>query len=218
MTKARIRETDHGITGEFNVEMYDHFQRDFRNKGILATDRIIKSGIDRGIALEIGPGPGYLGLEWLHKTDYTNLTGLEISKDMITMAERNCREYRLEKRAGYILGEAEHMPFKDSSFDAVFSNGSLHEWTDPVLVFNEIFRVLQTGGRFFVSDLRRDVRILVKWFMYSFTKPKEIRPGFLTSLSAAYTIDEVPDLIEKGKFRNIKVSQNPFGLQVAGVK
>ena len=32
---------------------------------------------------EIGPGPGYLGLEWLKKTQGTHLTGVDISPGMI---------------------------------------------------------------------------------------------------------------------------------------
>ncbi len=47
MTRTGITESDHGITGDFNVEIYDRFQRNFRNRRILATDRIIKSGIRR---------------------------------------------------------------------------------------------------------------------------------------------------------------------------
>ena len=49
------------------------------------------------------------------------------------------------------------MPFDDSSFDAVISNGSLHEWEDSKRVFNEIYRVLRQGGRYCITDLRRDV-------------------------------------------------------------
>lgn len=218
MTKARIIETEHGITGEFNVEIYDRFQRNFRDRGILATDRIIQSGINRGSALEIGPGPGYLGLEWLKKTDKTRLIGVEISEDMIRISERNSRFYGLEERVQYVCAEGEHMPFEESKFDAVFTNGSLHEWSDPVLVFAEIYRVLVPGGRFFVSDLRRDVPFLSKWFMYSLCKPREIRPGFLTSVRAAYTRDEIRILIKDLRFKEVQVSQNPFGLQITGVK
>ena len=218
MAKHRITETDHGITGEFNVGIYDLFQRKFRDKGILATERIIKSGITKGIALEIGPGPGYLGLEWLRKTEYTMLTGLEISEDMIRIANKNRQEYALDKRVNYVLGEGEKMPFKNNSYDAVFTNGSLHEWTDPVAVFKEIYRVLVPNGRFFISDLRRDVPLPNKWFMYSLCKPKEIRPGFLTSVRAAYTRKEIHDLISTINFRMVEVSQNPFGLQITGKK
>ena len=218
MTKTRIKETDHGITGEFNVELYDRFQRNFRDKGILATDRIIKSGISRGTALEIGPGPGYLGLEWLRKTQNTRLSAVEISEDMIRISERNSRDYGLEERTDYVSGAAEHMPFADKLFDAVFTNGSMHEWSDPVQVFKEIHRVLVQEGRFFISDLRRDVSFPFKWFMYSLSKPREIRPGFLTSVRAAYTRDEARELVRTAGFRETEVSQNPFGLQITGIK
>jgi len=68
MTRPRIVETDQGIQGAFNVESYDAMQRYLRDKGWIETDAIIKSGISTGKALEICPGPGYLGLKWLKKT------------------------------------------------------------------------------------------------------------------------------------------------------
>jgi ubiquinone/menaquinone biosynthesis C-methylase UbiE len=218
MVKPRIKETDQGISGEFTVELYNIFQRNFRDKGILATDRIIKSGISRGHALEIGPGPGYLGLEWLRKTHDTKLTGVEISNDMINISERNTRDYGLEERTSYVAGDAGDIPFPDKHFDAVFTNGSLHEWSDPVRAFSEIHRVLVPGGRFFVSDLRRDVSPPVRWFMYSMTQPEEIRPGFLASVKAAYIKSEIRELIRTVNFREIVVSQNLFGLQITGSK
>jgi hypothetical protein len=80
VTKARIVETVEGIQDEFAVDVYDRMMRRLRDKGWMETDRILKSGITRGSALEIGPGPGYLGLEWLKKTEGTSLTAVEISK------------------------------------------------------------------------------------------------------------------------------------------
>ena len=88
MIKPRVKETDQGIQGELIVETYDQFQKGMRDKGWIETDAIIKSGICAGHALELGPGPGYVGLEWLKKTQATRLTGLDISPDMIAMAER----------------------------------------------------------------------------------------------------------------------------------
>ena len=95
MVKPRISETDRGITGEFNTQMYDIMMRNMRDKGWIETNLIIKEGISSGLALEIGPGPGYLGLEWLKKTTGTRLKGLEISDDMIALARKNAIEYGL---------------------------------------------------------------------------------------------------------------------------
>jgi len=65
MPRPRVVETDSGIQGEFIVAVYDEMQRRLRDKGWIETKDIIKSGITKGCALEIGSGPGYLGLEWL---------------------------------------------------------------------------------------------------------------------------------------------------------
>jgi len=126
MVKPRISETSDGITGEFNTQTYAAMMRRMRDKGWLETTLIIQAGISSGIALEVGPGPGYLGLEWLKQTKGTSLRGLDISEDMIAIAERNAGEYGLTERVEYLRGDARRMPFEDEYFDAVFSNGSLH--------------------------------------------------------------------------------------------
>ncbi len=120
MVKPRVKETDEGIQDEFTVEIYDQMLRRLRNKGWMETDQIIKSGIDNGLSLEVGPGPGYLGLEWLKKTNNTKLMGIEISPAMIKMATKNSEEYGFGKRVKYVKGDAQKMSFEDNYFDGIF--------------------------------------------------------------------------------------------------
>jgi ubiquinone/menaquinone biosynthesis C-methylase UbiE len=211
-------ETDSGIQGELNVALYDRMQRRLRDKGWVETKEILGSGIIAGSVLEIGPGPGYLGLEWLKCTEGTTLKGLEISSDMISLARRNAQEYGLSGRAEYVLSTGADMPFDDETFDAVFTNGSLHEWSDPTSTFSEIRRVLKTGGRFFISDLRRDMSFLIRWFLWINAKPKEIRPGLTSSMNAAYTPDELREMIRATEMAGCKMGVSPFGLSLAGRK
>jgi ubiquinone/menaquinone biosynthesis C-methylase UbiE len=218
MPKARIVETDSGIEGEFTVATYDMMQRRLRDRGWIETNDIIQSGITEGLALELGPGPGYLGLEWLKNTDGTRLKGLDISADMIAIAERNAQEYSLRSRVEYLRSSGDKMPFDNTMFDAVFTNGSLHEWADPKNTLNEIWRVLKKGGMIFISDLRRDMVILLKWFLYIATKPKEIRPGLISSINAAYTPDELKELIKDTKLANCEVAGNLIGVKITGKK
>ena len=138
MVRPRISETDHGITGDVNTQAYDQMMRRLRDRGWMETRLIIKQGISSGLALEVGPGPGYLGLEWLKNTQETTLKGLDISEDMIGVAQRNATEYRLTDRVNYVKGDAQKMPFDNEHFDAVFSNGSLHEWAHPVEILKEV--------------------------------------------------------------------------------
>ena len=218
MTKPRVKETDQGIQGEFTVEIYDRFQRKMRDRGWIETSAIIKSGIQTGHVLEIGPGPGYIGLEWLKSTKATHLTGLDISPDMIAIAERNANEYGLSDRVEYTQSSGSKMPFEDDRFDAVFTNGSLHEWENPRGTFNEIWRVLKPNGRVFISDLRRDMPIFMKWLLWLSAEPKEIRPGLTTSINAAYTPAELDDLIKETKLSACKIAGDLIGLTIAGAK
>jgi ubiquinone/menaquinone biosynthesis C-methylase UbiE len=218
MTKLRVAETDHGIEGEFNVTKYDQMQRNFRDKGIMQTDNIIRSGLDHGSVLEIGPGPGYLGLEWLRKTKNTILIGAEISNDMIILANKNAAEYDLTDRVSYVEADGKYLPFPDRSFDGVFTHASLHEWADPEMVFREIHRVLKPGGYFYISDLRRNITWIVKQLMNAMVKPREIRPGLHTSLRAAYTVIELRQMLARTPLNNAQVRANPFGLQITGRK
>jgi len=211
-------ETEEGIQGEFNVETYDRFMRGMRDRGWIETNEVLKVGITQGLALEVGPGPGYLGLEWLKKTQGTKLKALEISPDMITIAERNAKEYGLQNRATYVKGDAREMPFDDNTFDAAFTNGSLHEWSQPRKVLNEVHRVLKPGGRYLISDLRRDMNPIMKWLMWVFTKPKEIRPGLVSSINASYTPEEIRAMLDESDLTRPTVRTVPVGLVVTGVK
>jgi ubiquinone/menaquinone biosynthesis C-methylase UbiE len=218
MVRPRIEETDCGITGEFETGAYDEMMRMMRDRGWLETRDLLNNGISSGIALEVGPGPGYLGLEWLKSTSGTRLNGLDISDDMLNIARKNAIEYRLADRVEYYQGDACKMPFEDCSFDAVFTNGSLHEWAHPEQIINEIKRVLIKGGKFVITDLRRDMIFPVKWFMWLFTRPKRMREGLISSINAAYIPDELHKLMKRTNLTEWNIQQNLFGICITGQK
>jgi ubiquinone/menaquinone biosynthesis C-methylase UbiE len=180
----------------------------------------IKCGISYGTALEIGPGPGYLGLEWLKKTKNTKLTGLEISEDMKKLALKNAEEYGMNNRVEYVIADAtKPFPFESSTFDAVFSYGSLHEWTDPIPVFNEIARVLKAGGRFFISDLKRNTNFIMKTLMKIATKSSGYKKvdDFIPSINASYLKKEILEILKESDLNNFSVSEHPAGLRIKGI-
>ncbi|MBN1893644.1 hypothetical protein JW906_04080 [bacterium] len=74
--------------------------------------------------------------------------------------------------------------------------------------------MFKSGGRFFISDLRRDMAFPVRWFHYFGTKPKERRPGLLTSIDASYTPKELAGFLKLTPLEGAKIGANPIGLEI----
>jgi ubiquinone/menaquinone biosynthesis C-methylase UbiE len=108
------------------------------------------------------------------------------------------------------------MPFDDKTFDGAFTNGSLHEWSRPDRIFDEIHRCLKPGGKYLVSDMRRDMNPVVKWFMKLMTKPKEIRPGLVSSINACYTVQEITSILSKSNLKSAIVKKTTMGFIITG--
>ena len=77
---------------------------------------------------------------------------------------------------------------------------------------------MKSGGLFCISDLRRDVNSFVKWIIFILTKPKEIRPGLITSLNSSYTINEIKEITDNSALNMCKIEKEFFGLCISGKK
>jgi ubiquinone/menaquinone biosynthesis C-methylase UbiE len=214
----RIPEREDATQGTSYIDAYDELQSMLHRNGWLGTEDLIDSGIEAGSALEIGPGPGYVGLEWLDRTRGTRLTGLDSNADMVQLARRRAVERGLSDRATYMRGRAEATPFEDGSFDVVFSIRSLHEWVDPIATFAEIWRVLRPGGRICVSDLRRDLSRAARHFIGRRMPSSRTHLGFMASIDAAYTAPEVQALLARAGCDAWSINILPLGLRITGVK
>ena len=102
--------------------------------------------------LDVGTGPGVLLVEIARRRPDLSLTGMDLSADMVTAAQRNLRPYA--DRATVRVGNVTALPFPDASFDLIVSSLSLHHWDDPGAAVPELARVLRPGGRLCVYDLR----------------------------------------------------------------
>ena len=215
MQAKRIIEPNEGMHDDAFVELYTSYAKFMRDNDWYEIDAMLETGISGGDILEVGSGPGLVGLEIAKKLSGSRLTGCEINRAMIKAAEINAAEYGIN--AQYFHGNAMKMPFEDLSFDSVITNASMHEWEDPIPIFNEIYRVLRNGGHYCITDLHRDVE-QIKWnFVYKST-PKDVRPSLEASFNASYTKDEISEILSKSDLKNALIKNNFFTMCIYGEK
>jgi ubiquinone/menaquinone biosynthesis C-methylase UbiE len=178
---------------------------------------------ETGQAADLGCGPGHLVVQLAQMAPGLHVTGVDLSDEMLAQAERRGRQSGLVQRTAFRKGDAAQIPFPDGSLDLVVSTLSLHHWSDPVAVLDEIDRALRPRGAFLIFDLRRDLAApsyLLIWFASRFVVPPALRHVRepLASRDAAYTPAEVTLLAEGSRLRGWQVTRGPLWLTIEGIK
>ncbi|MBN1214953.1 MAG: class I SAM-dependent methyltransferase [Candidatus Lokiarchaeota archaeon] len=199
--EALVEEPDFTIE-ELNQAFKKRIKEYTRFVDYIINDLKIK---DNSKVLEIGPGPAWISIVFVKKKPLINLIGLEISDDMIQLAKENIKNEAVEKHIEIIKGDAKNMKkFEDNCFDVVITHDSLHHWEDPIMVFNEIERVLKNDGIFCIADGRRDLGLGAKLIFQiaKFVVPKNIRYYWKTSIMAGYTHKEITEILDQSNLKN----------------
>jgi SAM-dependent methyltransferase len=93
--------------------------------------------------LDLGCGVGHL-LTWLSAHAPARYEGLDLSLGSLGRARAAGRDV--------IAGDAEALPLRDGSYDAVVCNGAAHHLPDLAAALREIHRVLRPGGRLLLFE------------------------------------------------------------------
>lgn len=107
------------------------------------------SGLD---VLEVGCGRGGGAVSLMKYARPRTLAAIDFSTKAIAL----CRKLRDNPSLTFEVGDAEKIPYADSSFDAVVNVESSHCYPRLPLFFSEAARVLKKGGKLFYADFRRE--------------------------------------------------------------
>ncbi len=191
-----------GIEGYFATK-YADFAKDtpaMRESYAGEADRVA-AVISEGIFLEVGSGPAFISIEIARRAPRAQIIGLDISQTMIDISSRNVAEAGLSDRITFRRSNAANMPFKDSEFDFVISSGSLHHWSKPDKVLDEIYRVLKPGKPALISDVRKDACKEKVEEACQQIESKFMRWGLRHSVREAYTQEGIDKLLSRSRFR-----------------
>ena len=122
------------ILGVSEVELRKKF---VGSLGIKAGDRVLATSIGTGSDLPYLP----------RNCDYY---GIDLSAGMLRICLKKKRE--LGASAKLFLGQAEHLPFLDESFDVVYQMGGINFFSDQGKAIREMVRVARPGSKIVIMD------------------------------------------------------------------
>ena len=201
----RIPHTSQEIGGEFETRDYaaahaKHARSQF--SAVLSELRCcVTPAAAGGRMLEIGSGPGFLTSIMADRYPQAELNALELSPDMISIAQSVVAERHHPSRVRFICGSVDDRRLLAGlgKFDLVISTFSLHHWEDPVRSLQTMVRVLKEGGRMMLHDLKR-----VGWlYLLPF------RNGFIASVRAAYRRKEIKEMMQQAGIERYHIT-TPF--------
>lgn len=100
-----------------------------------------------GKLLEVPVGTGVISMPVYKTMPNADITCLEYSEKMITVAKRRADKMRITN-ISFEQGDVAALPFPDETFDAVVSLNRFHAFPDKEAAYRELDRVLKPDGIF----------------------------------------------------------------------
>lgn len=138
--------------------------------------------LSEGVAIDIGVGRGYLGIE-LAKITNMDICFLDIDADALKITKDGIDTLDIDNRISYVQAAVENIPLDSDYADFIMSRGSLWFWNNPIAGLKEIHRILKPNGaaviggglgRYIPATMRKRMMDSIKQRLQ---KSGETRPG-----------------------------------------
>ena len=112
---------------------------------LIANQITAKTGINKGVCIDIGAGPASLSIALAQISDL-KIYAMDVCKDMCGLSKKNIEAKGLTDRIIPVRGDVHKIPFASEFADIIISRGSLPFWKCKSKAFREINRVLKPNG------------------------------------------------------------------------
>jgi ubiquinone/menaquinone biosynthesis C-methylase UbiE len=109
----------------------------------------LASPFPKALALDIATGAGFTAFAMAARC--RRVIGLDLTPGMVREAHRLAAERGIDNLL-FCLGDADTLPFSDSTFDLVTCRFASHHFPDLPRALSEMARVVRSGGRVVVED------------------------------------------------------------------
>lgn len=211
MPRQRIEYPGLTITNGDAEKHFDFYDIRMRRYYIDAITKLFEEKNIEGKVLDIGSGPGVLGMMLCDKAEFATAVELEQSGLYVRIGEAMSSRNGYGSRISFKIWDGDTLPFADDTFDAVVSLLSLHRWKNPRAIFTEIERVRKKGSLTLISDFRRDQAFLPFYTFVQqtrFAMGKEIAVNLLNSFKASYTVEEIEEVIKAAGLSGWQLEKN----------
>jgi len=206
--KDRILESE-AMESIEEVYAYDKLTKQYLailHNGFVET--ILNKSCEKGKFLEVGSGTGRVSIGIAKNNRYADITGIDLSKNMIQVATENSINHSVSEQINFKFGSATDIPFEDNSFDSVYCHNMLHHLPDPFLMIKEMKRVVKPEGSFFIRDLIRIPSALIPFHVHllGLTYNQLMKKEYRDSINAALSKEEWKDIHSKADIKNSKIT------------
>ena len=142
-------------------------------------------GNDPKSILDIATGTGDLAIQFASEQPEAEVTGLDISEGMLSVARKKVDGQEQFKNLSFVNGDSEALPFEDNHFDAITVSFGIRNFETLEKGLTEIKRVLRPGGIFVILETSVPSKFPWKQGYYMYTK------GILPLIGKIFSKDKV---------------------------
>ncbi len=192
-------------------EAVEYDAMDFLEVNTAFAERAIELGPQVGLILDVGTGTARIPIIMCQRRPEWRIIGIDLAKSMLQVGLENVERSRLQRQIELELVDAKQMPYPNEHFDMVVSNSIVHHLPSPLPFLQELKRVLKPNGAILLRDLiRPNSQEALDAIVESIGTDYNERQNrlFRDSLHAAFTLDEVNELVQQAGLEGVKVYQS----------